>query len=318
MPVKVEGDKMSNIKVNLDSLKPSREIVRHKIKEGVSVFRVLPPFGETANGYPYRRWPLVWLTDPQTGTRRPYVSPFGTEKRCPFTEYTKELQAKAERMKVEGASKEDLRKINEQIALFRPKTIFLYNASDKNGNVGILELKATAHDALKKLMGEYIQEYSQDPTSLNNAPDDSGVWFKFTRSGKGFDTKYAVEKEQTKVKEGTRILFEDDRSPLPEHVMKNYEQLAYDIHNIYTVRSYDECKDILLANIRAYEAGTLGNTNGASGAGSAGSNGGGFTANTVAAQPAAPQRVGLKLDAEPAAASDDEDVYAMADRLLNN
>ena len=64
---------MAKINVNLDSLKPTKEIKRHKVKEGTSVFRILPPFGDNSNGYPYRKWSIAWLQDPTSGKRRPYV-----------------------------------------------------------------------------------------------------------------------------------------------------------------------------------------------------------------------------------------------------
>ena len=43
---------MADIKVNTDALKPTRTWVRHKIKDGVNTYRILPPFGEENNGYP--------------------------------------------------------------------------------------------------------------------------------------------------------------------------------------------------------------------------------------------------------------------------
>ena len=235
-----------------------------------------------------------------------------TEGRCPLVEYTKGLQAKADKMKSNGSSKEELRKINELISVFRPKNSFLYNASDKDGNVGILELKATAHDQLKALMGDYIKDYNQDPTSLNSEDDDSGVWFKFIRTGQKFDTKYKVEKEQTKVKENGRIAFVDDRTALPEHVTQNYDSLAYDIHTIYKVLTYDEVKTVMLANLRIIEEG-----------GTVNSFGGGDTQEEEVAEETQPtrgqSRVNLRLDdetSEPTTTSND--VFQMAEDIFNS
>ena len=305
---------MAKINVNLDSLRPTKEIKRHKVKEGTSVFRILPPHGENSNGYPYRKWAISWLQDPTSGNRRPYVSTLSTEGRCPLVEYTKNLQTKADKMKSEGASKEELRKIQELISIFRPKNSFLYNASDKDGNVGILELKATAHDQLKKHMGDYIKDYNQDPTSLNSDAEDSGVWFKFTRTGQKFDTKYAVEKEQMKLKENGRIVFADDRSALPEHVVQNYESLAYDIHSIYKVLTYDQVKEVMLANLRILESGGQVNN--------FGGNSEEQEAEEAPVVKAAKPKVNLRLEDESTdtttSSGDSEDLFAMADSIFNS
>lgn len=245
---------MAEIKINTDSLKNNRQWVRHKIKEGTTAYRILPPFGDLSNGYPYRKWQLVWgLKDPERGTVRPFVSPLATEKRCPITALIEGLQQLAEE-RTKGMTKEDARTtntdLNKAIGELRPKTIFLYNAVDQAGTVGILEVKSTAHKKLKKLMMDYINDYGQDPTSLSSADDDSGVWFNFIRTGLGFDTEYDVEKKQTQTKLNGQIAFIDDRSALPEQVIQKYDELAYDVHTIYQVKTYDELLAILVVNLK--------------------------------------------------------------------
>src|SRR5690606_12587453 len=41
----------------------------------------------------------------------------------------------------------------------------------------------------------------------------------------------------------------DDRSPLPENVVTGWEDMAYDLSSIYQVKSYEELRQILLANM---------------------------------------------------------------------
>ena len=250
---------MSKISINLDSLKPKKEWKRHKIKEGHNVFRVLPPFGDTANGYPYRKWMVIWgMLDPESGRARPFASSLTTEKQCPIFEYVDALQKKAEGMKAKlqagGASKEDileaLKPLNKVISTLRPKTVYAYNAIDKAGVVGILEVKATAQKKLKELMMTYIKDYNQDPTSLNSETEDSGVWFDFIRTGQYFDTEYDVEFVQTKSKVNGVLTKVDDRSPLPDNVVENYADLAYDLSSIYQVKTYDQLQEILMANLK--------------------------------------------------------------------
>lgn len=250
----------SKIKINLDSLKTRREWKRHKVKDGSNVYRILPPFGENSNGYPYRKWQIIWgLIDPESGRARPFASSMTSEKKCPVTEYVAALKKKAESLKSQlaaaGVSEEDqkerLSALNKLISDLNPKTVYIYNAADKAGEVGLLELKSTAQKKMKAEMAQYIQDYNQDPTSLNSEDTDSGLWFNITRQGLGRDTEYDVKKMQIKTKNPTtgKISFEDDRSPLPDAVVENYDNLAYDLSAVYQVKSYDELAEVLEANM---------------------------------------------------------------------
>jgi hypothetical protein len=222
------------------------------------VFRLLPPFGEASNGYPYRKWQIIWgLTDLESGRMRPFASSMTSEKRCPVTEYVAQLKVKAESLSAElkaaGTSEEDtkarLKDIQDLINNLSPKTVYIYNAVDKSGEVGLLELKSTAHKKVKAIMNQYIQDYNQDPTSLNSADDDSGVWIDVTRSGLGFKTEYDAVKCQTKTKTAQGVIFVDDRSPLPESVVENYDNLAYDLTSVYQIKTYEELQAVLDANM---------------------------------------------------------------------
>jgi len=252
---------MANITINLDSLSPKsfKKTVRHKIKDGLNTFRFLPPFGEESNGYPYRKWNVVWgLTDPNSGRVRPFASSSTYEGQCPVFDYLELLKQKLENQKVqlmasgmsEADVKEKFKKVNDFISGIRPKTVFAYNASDKSGTVGVLELKSTAHKDVLKVMNQYIKDYNQDPTSLNSIPQDSGVWINITREGNGFDTKYGANKNQIMQKNEFGVpSYQDDRSPLAENISASYKDLAYDLNTIYQKLTYNELKDILIANI---------------------------------------------------------------------
>ena len=100
-------------------------------------------------------------------------------------------------------------------------------------------------------MHGYVQDYGQDPTSLNSQKDDSGVWFNFSRTGTGLDTEYKVEKAQTKRNVDGDIMFVDDRDSLPQNIVQDYENLGYDLFSIYKEKSYDEMKQLFLYNLKA-------------------------------------------------------------------
>lgn len=338
---------MAKISINLDSLKPKREWKRHKIAQGHNTYRILPPFGDSSNGYPYRKWSVSWLSDVETGRRRPFASCLMEEKRCPLFEYVELLSAKAEdmkaNMKASGASDEDIKErlkpINGVISNVRPKTIYAYNAINKAGEVGLLEVKATAQKVLKELMMQYIQDYNQDPTSLNSLDDDSGVWFDFTRQGEGFKTEYDVKKVQHKVKDPRTGVpnFQDDRSPLPENVVENYENLAYDLSTIYQVKSYDELKAALMANLKTIinevpEAAVPGFDDFSNVADIAVNDDGGGNeeeqeTKTAPAKSTGKSKVNLKLDSDDEAelttvntvtSNNTQDIFALANSFLEN
>jgi hypothetical protein len=243
---------MANININLDSLNPSsfKKTVRHKVQDGDNIYRILPPFGPEANGYPYRKWNVIWgLTDPNSGRERPYASSSTYEGRCPVYDYLDALKQKVQGL--EGVASEDkIKQLNDFISRIRPKSTYSYNASNQSGQVGVLELKTTAHKKVIALMDKYIKDYNQDPTSLNSAPNDSGVWFNITRTGRGFDTTYDAFKNQTTVKDENGVpSFKDDRSPLAENIVQDFDSLAYDLNSLYEKKTYEELKDILVANL---------------------------------------------------------------------
>lgn len=244
---------MSNIKINLDSLNPKsfKKTVRHKVQDGTNIFRFLPPFGLESDGYPYRKWNVVWgLVDPTSGRARPFASSSTYEGRCPVYDYLDILKNKVTALNVPGCDEAKIEALNKFISDLRPKTVYTYNAADKSGQVGVLELKPTAHKKIISLMEKYIKDYNQDPTSLNSAVDDSGVWFNITKAGKGFETSYDAAKNQMKGKNAQGVLvYEDDRSPLAESIVHNYNSLGYDLNGLYQKLTYEELKDILVANI---------------------------------------------------------------------
>lgn len=324
---------MANISINLDSLSPKsfKKTVRHKIKDGVNTLRFLPPFGEEANGYPYRKWNVVWgLIDPNSGRMRPYASSSTYEGQCPIYDYLDILKVKVEQDKAafmsKGASEEQVKTkfkpINEFISAIRPKTVYAYNASDKSGTVGVVELKSTAHKDVLNVMNQYIKDYNQDPTSLNSQVQDSGVWINIKREGSGFETKYTATKNQIMVKDANGVpQYQDDRSSLAENIVHSYDDLAYDLNTIYEKKSYDELKEILVANIlnAAQEIPELL----VPGFGLEEFSGP-LTAAATSAEAVfvAPQqgkaKVGLKLDEPQSVSTETEDLLAMADDLFNS
>lgn len=334
---------MANISINLDSLNPKsfKKTVRHKIKDGTSIFRFLPPLGSESNGYPYCKWNVIWgLTDPNTGRERPFASPSTYEGQCPVFDYLELLRQKVEAEKMvlmskgmsEDKVKEKQEKINKFISQIRPKTVYCYNASDKSGTIGVVELKSTAHKDVLKVMNQYIKDYNQDPTSLNSAVTDSGVWMKIVREGSGFDTKYSAAKNQAMIKDPATGVpsYQDDRSPLAQNISENYAELGYNLATLYQKNTYDELKDILIANLvkiaddmpevlvsgfglEEAQSGTFSAPVAIKGSGAVNLKLG--SADEVEDEPSTPAKPVGKQAVGP---SDSEDLLAMADKLFNS
>jgi len=257
---------MGNITINQDSLRTSREYKRHRVEQGSNIYRILPPFGDvdTHNNYPFKRWAVAWLINPETNKKTPFSSPFSIgDKDCPIHEYSTALKDHIEtlkgKMKAKGWSdakiKDKLKGLNEVQWNTRLSYSYAYNACDKSGNVGILELKTTAHKQMTKRFKEYITDYNQDPTSLNsNLREDSGVWMNILREGEGKNTTYSVEfnNVKRKDKETGEVTLTVDRSPLPEAVSENFDDLGYDLFAIYRQKSYDDLREILMYNLSLF------------------------------------------------------------------
>ena len=247
-----------SLRINPDAMRTGREVVRHKIGYGTSVFRMLPPT-ENSNGYPYKKWMITWgLLDPVKGTKRPYASSFLDEGRCPVREYyllvLKKLEDTEAEMKAQGMSDDDIKlELKDFIALVRNlrlKTVYSYNSADQSGKVGLLEAIPTVQKQIKKIMGEYYSEFGQDPTSLNNDPEDSGIWFKIEKTGQLLNTEYFVSKNQKaeRLPDGRKVSV-DDNTALPKDIVTNYDKLAYDLNECYQRLTYDELRAVLMSNI---------------------------------------------------------------------
>jgi len=256
---------MAKITINTDALKPQKNWIRHKVNAGDNVYRILPPYGDVDvhQNVPFKKWSVVWgLVDPTSGRMRPINSPMNSdERRCPVTEYLdlldKQVKSLNDQYKAQGCTedqiKESLTVVNRLLWEIKPKHGYAYNGVDKSGSVGILEIKTTAHKAMKKRMMEYINMYSQDPTSLSSDMDDSGIWFNITREGERKDTKYDVLFNTTREKDAQgRLVSIDDRSALVANVVENYEDLGYDLHSLYKTPTYDELKATLILNINEW------------------------------------------------------------------
>jgi len=248
--------------VNLDGLIPGnsgmgRKIVNHKMKEGDNVFRILPPFGTNHNGLLYAEVTLHWFLDP-SGKSRPLVCSRDKEKYCPICaeafefynrkqELVKKFSDDSGKVNWKALPKEvneQYQELNEVYNKLRGQKGFYYNALDLSGTVGVLRLSKTTAEKLGKKIKEAQQMYSIKCTSLSD-----GILFniKKTKTGsRDFDVTYDVEYLMTpKKREDGSISLEFNRGSVSDSIMQNFENLAYDIHAMYPVRTSTELKRVL-------------------------------------------------------------------------
>jgi len=251
---------MEKLSFNRNSLSNGSKTVRHKIQPGANSFRILPPFGnpDTHNGYPFRKWSVAWMIDPQSGKRRPFASPMLDREKCPVDEYSRALfkfiESKKTKLQEEGLDQQEIKKRLEGLSKvqwdLKLSHSYAYNALNKEGTVGILEVKKTAHDGIKERLNEFITDYGQDPIGLQaDAKGNAGVWINIKKSGEGKETKYVVEFAKIKKNIDGDIGFVLDRTPVDESVAENYDKLGYDLSTLYHKKSVSEMRDILLYNL---------------------------------------------------------------------
>lgn len=223
-----------NEELNLDGMASGnrREIKRFKVTEGSHLYRILPPFGTDHQKRASRQIQLHWGYMTSDGKKRPLVCSYQHEGSCPICIKVKSMEEDLKALKDSGADEDEIKELEQTISARRVKRSFLLNAANKEGEVGVLEIPKTAHDQLLDLMREQITKFAKNPTSLKD-----GVWFLFTRSGKGFKTEYKVAVNKAIVKVDGEDLERVDRAPLAPAISEDYESLAYDIHSMYKPQS---------------------------------------------------------------------------------
>lgn len=231
-----------NEELNLDGMASAtrREIKRFKVTEGSHMYRILPPFGTDHQKRASRQIQLHWGYETSDGKKRPLVCSYTSEGSCPICIKVKSLEEELKTMKDSGADEEEIKELEQVISARRVKRSFLLNAANKEGEVGVLEIPKTAHDQLLDLMREQITKFAKNPTSLKD-----GVWFLFTRSGKGFKTEYKVSVNKAIVKVDGEDLERVDRTPLAPSIIDGYESLAYDIHSMYKPQASEDLARIV-------------------------------------------------------------------------
>jgi hypothetical protein len=135
-----------------------------------------------------------------------------TEGFCPVCKKVFEAQNELERAEQNGDVKA-AEELKAYVDKFRARKFAIYNAVNANGNVVKLELPFGVHKTVSTKLGECISK--DNPRRYDPFHPDTGVWFEFKKSGKGFKTKYEVNFKSILVDVNGESLSKIDRSPLP-------------------------------------------------------------------------------------------------------
>jgi hypothetical protein len=246
-----------NLSFNIDGIENSSGNFvrrRERIKDGVSCYRILPPFGTNHGGSLFHKYTMHWGFIGNNGKERSVGCSYPHEGFCPVCAQVRQAEDELKRAEANG-NDSSAKELKEYISKFRARRFWLYNAVTSDGRVVMLELGKTAHDALAKKILEACRRKvgAFDPVSL-----ESGVWFEFTRTGKMFDTEYSVDFKKTSVTlEDGSVADKPDRSPLPPELLaqireelKNsgevqYGSLMQDIHTAHDPVTAIELKKML-------------------------------------------------------------------------
>ena len=178
------------------------------------VLKILPPLGELADAGQWyvfgaihfvegtnRRWHTFYCPEETTREGQVLVS-------CPFC--TKQVLAQSEYDNKKNAGVDDtyLTTLKGLLRKFNVKKGWYLNAMNKEGLSGLLFLKTTAKRNLIDAFNK-IKEKGLDPIV-------DGVYFEFSRTGKGFDTKYPVTAAMENVQYEGRMMFDIKREPLTD------------------------------------------------------------------------------------------------------
>lgn len=168
-----------------------------KLKDGESIYRILPPMGDLADD---GKWSAFWNVHygykNSKGQMRTFESPLVVNRK---TKMVEKPDAALERINALKAQWEEAKKSgNAELAaklneLVGPKAKFnldknhYVNAMDLQGNIGILKLRHRAMKALEATIKRLVE------SGVNPLDEDNGRFFVFRRSGTGLDTSFQVD-----------------------------------------------------------------------------------------------------------------------------
>lgn len=168
-----------------------------KLKDGESVYRILPALGELAKE---GRWSVFWKVHygykNSKGQLRTFESPLVKNNKTKMIEVPDAALERIEKLKAQfdaakkAGNKELIAQLDKfvgQKGMYNLDSNHYMNVMDQAGNIGILKIRHRAKVALDATI-KRLRDAGTDPLS-----PDNGRFFIFRRSGMGLDTTFQVE-----------------------------------------------------------------------------------------------------------------------------
>lgn len=218
-----------------------------KLKDGESVFRILPPLGELAD---QGRWSVFWSVHygykNTENKMRVFASPLVKNRKNGMVEVP---DAAMERIDSLKAAQAEAKKAGDKAKVERLDTLLdqfnldnnhYMNVVDEHGNIGVLKLRHRAKLALEAKI-KSLRESGVDPLSV-----EQGRFFVFRRSGTGLDTTFQVEIKQEKLNvPGVGDVSRDVVHKLTPELIGRLSAEAAELHKLFKAPTSEEVAQIV-------------------------------------------------------------------------
>jgi len=216
----------------LNKGKRNRKYKFEYLKDGLASYRILPSF-DSANRRFEHGYALHWLTG-ENGKPVKALCTYYTEKFCPVCQAHKATKEAYEGAVKAAPQAENTKRLAAAMMKLSVARSTFYNAVNASGEPVILELNSTVSKALEVLIIEAYQKKNFDATALKG-----GVWFDFTKSGKGRDSVRVDYKRISRLVEGEMVDVLD-RTGLSEELTNRLPTAVANLHDPKTmwIREY--------------------------------------------------------------------------------
>jgi hypothetical protein len=245
---KTGRNKMSKTKLGKAKYGSSKRTY-FKLKDGESVYRILPPLGELADD---GRWSVFYNVHygykNVEGRNRPFQSPLVKNRKTKMVEVPDAaleridmLKAQLDKAKVAKDKKTVdglLKYVGGQKSQYNLDSNHYLNVLDLQGNIGVLKIRHRCKIALDATIKD-LRDKGVDPLSADN-----GRYFVFRRTGTALDTSFQVtvykEKMNAVVNGETLEVEKDVVSKLNDELIDRLGSEAAELGKLFRTPSEEE------------------------------------------------------------------------------
>lgn len=208
-------DNILELSFNIEDLlggKRSARVKQEYLKEGTAFYRVLPSFNPVDRRISNEFY-VHWLKngDGEGGDVKA-ICTRGTEGYCPLCEASIEQKNQAERAKMNGADPIRVKLLEEAGRNLSASKAIYFNVVNTANETVVLQLNSTVVGLLVKKFQQAIS-LGFDPVNMK-----TGIWFRFTKRGKGRDS-VEVDFKKLQVAHEGELLEKNDRTSLSDELI---------------------------------------------------------------------------------------------------